>query len=285
MASSMNELQLLTTGIHYSITDSSCPYVSLILTSSKSIQCSVDAVQWFSDGCRIQSKRGLFEIMLGYKSNLMVLINEASSPGYVGISKEIQGAIYAIQFDDRKECTYWIMKGGFLFADSLTKITQKTLPITRSNSVTPGFLNIVNDAYYCVAKKGFIFVQGGNDVVMKDLGIDDVIVINSCAILAIEASCTMMLMPFDPPFLAFTFMEAPAFLKIKGPGTVYISANTRRHPHSEQKSNIAFRATIALSISIIILLITMVILTKFTENLESLFGLDEDMLNTLNGNG
>ena len=187
--------------------------------------------------------------------------------------------MYALSLERERESRYWVFKSAFLCADSSLNIVSKALPLPRV-SQSMSYLSLLHDAYMISGREKMVFVQGGGQIQRKVLGSDDSIIVNTTALIAIEASCTMELSgPFSPIYLPYTFSDAPLFLKLKGPGIIYMSANSRPSPHTSprQSSNLRMGMTILLSAAMLFL--TLVLLTRLTDGLESL--LDEEILGRL----
>lgn len=268
-------------GVFYSLSEGESQYVNLILNAGKSVTISVDALQWFAPTMVIQCQRTLFEATFGRSSNLITLQNDGSVPAAAALSKLI-GASFVISFEARHEISFWVFRSPFLLGEASVRVQPKPLPVLRSAPVAIGYFSIVNDVYHCSGKKGSVIIQGGNDVLKRELQREEVFCINSTAILAIETSCTIETVPLAPMYLPFTFTDIHSFLKIKGPGVVYYSPQSRSILHSEQRLSGAIRRNLAPAfvLSMLMLLVTVVILTRLTENLENLL-FDEDLLNRL----
>lgn len=234
----------------------------------------------------MKAQRSFLEILFSGKSNLVNVTSQSATPSFLGIAKPLNGAIYIIHFDDRRENSLWVFKSPFLFADSAVTILHKYLPLQRFATITLGYLSLLHDAYLCSGKKGFIVVQGGSEVVKKTLvSKEESIMVSANSLVAVEASCAIEMLSFSPAFLSFTFQDTVSFVKVTGPGTVYMSANSRRQsssPYGEATPTVGTRIAVAIIFTLLTLYISLMVMSKFTENLENL--LDEEMLAKLHNN-
>ena len=187
--------------------------------------------------------------------------------------------MYALQLGNERETSYWVFKSAFLCTESSVSIVPKQLPLPRV-SQSMSYMNLLNDAYLISGRDKCVFVQGGGQMQRKILNAEDSIIVNASAIVAIEASCAIELHgPFRPIYLPYTFSDAPLFLKIKGPGTVFMSANSRPTLHTAPRPSSNVRIGVTVLLSAAMLLMTLMLLTRLTDGLEGL--LDDEIMGRL----
>lgn len=189
------------------------------------------------------------------------------------------GEMYGLPLERDRESSFWVFKSAFLCAESSVSIATKSLPLPRV-SQSMAYISLLNDAYLVSGRDKLVFVQGGGQVQRKVLGADDSIIVNACALIAIETSCPMELAgPFSPIYLPYSFSDAPLFLKLRGPGTVFMSANSRPNPHSAPRPSSNLRVGVTILLSAAMLFVTLMLLTRLTDGLENL--LDEEIMGRL----
>lgn len=259
-------LTQLSPGVFFSLSDSEHPHLNLVLASGKSATTSADALQWHSEAVAVTSGKSLWQQFGAWNvrgCSLVTLTNEGAGPAYAGLARSLKGSVYRLQFDDRREGAYWVMRSAFLLAESSVVVERKLLPLLRALNASLGYMHLVQDAYCCTAKKGgSLFIQGGRDVIRKDLGRDESVRVNACALLAAESTCVLESAPYAPWYLPLTLVDAPTFIRVKGPGALYMSPNSRQRALGELRPNASMFVLLLLIAAV---MLTIVVLDKLAE--------------------
>ena len=84
-------------------------------------------------------------------------------------------------------------------------------------------------SYSIAPTSGCVVVQAGGEIMKKTLEEEETLKIQSSCLVAFESSCSMINMPYSYSKVVDSVLISRGFdVQIKGPGTVYFSANTAR---------------------------------------------------------
>lgn len=268
----------------YDISGESNQVLQVVLNPHQSLYADCNTVCWSSDNIKIRRIDSTFSVLIGSRTDGVIILNTTNTPAFVGMSQHLGGPIFVLDFKDSVATGIYCFKESFVCASPNTNITMKKLPFGSSTHTSYGVTSQrrFQTRYCAVDRSSIIFLQGGADVMSKNLCIGESLLINMWCCVAIEDTCTVNLSQNHQLYFGGFFTKEGIMIKVEGPGKVYFSAckdsslsNGLAHTNGLTKGGSS--SSIGLVLNLLAMLLTIYTVLLLTTNIF----IDNDLLDEL----